>query len=157
MKPKIYLETTIISYLTAHPSRDLITAANQQVTHEWWTFRRDMFDLLTSEIVVQESSKGDVQMVQKRLVILASIALVEVNDEANNLAAALLAGKAVPEKAAVDALHISIAAVHKSNYLLTWNCKHIANGLMQPKIAEVCRANGYESPLIYTPFELLGE
>jgi predicted nucleic acid-binding protein len=156
MQPTIYLETTIISYLTARLSRDLITAAHQQITQEWWLRRRTEFALFVSQLVVQEASMGDEGMAQKRLEELRRIPLLDVNQDAGDLAQRLVVEGALPTKAAVDALHIAVATVHGMDYLLTWNCKHIANAEMQSKVATVCRESGFEPPIICTPEELSG-
>jgi PIN domain len=156
MNLKVYIETTIVSYLTARPSRDLIIAAHHQITQEWWENRRAAFDLYTSQFVIQESSAGDVAMAQKRLESLDGFPLLSVSLEALALARALVEKGPMPEKAEVDALHISVAASHGMDYLLTWNCKHIANAEMQVGIGKFCRAAGFEPPIICTPEELLG-
>ena len=157
MAPKIYLETTIISYLAARPSKDLITAAHQQVTRDWWQNRRRDFDLFSSQLVIQESSAGDAAVAQTRLQLLSEIALVQVNVDCVSLARALVERGPIPEKAAVDALHIAIATVHGMDYLLTWNCKHIANAEMLTAVKRTCRSAGYEPPVICTPEELSGD
>ena len=157
MAPKIYLETTIISYLAARPSKDLITAAHQQVTHDWWQNRRRDFDLFSSQLVIQESSAGDASVAQTRLQLLSDISLLQVNEDCVSLARALVEKGPIPEKAAVDALHIAIATVHGMDYLLTWNCKHIANAEMQTAVSRICRSAGYEPPVICTPEELSGD
>ena len=157
MAPKIYLETTIISYLAARPSKDLITAAHQQVTHDWWQHRRRDFDLFSSQLVIQESSAGDAAVAQTRLQLLSDIPLVQVSEDCVSLARALVEKGPIPEKAAVDALHIAIATVHGMDYLLTWNCKHIANAEMQTAVSRICRSAGYEPPVICTPEELSGD
>jgi len=157
MQPTVYLETTIISYLTARLSRDLVTAAHQQITQEWWANRRAQFKLFISQFVVQEANVGDAAMAQKRLEELQAIPLLDVNQDAENLAQKLIDDGPLPKKAAVDALHIAVATVHGMDYLLTWNCKHIANAEMQSKVAAVCRESGFEPPVICTPEELLGE
>jgi hypothetical protein len=156
MKSRVYLETTIPSYLTAWPSRDLIRAAHQQITREWWA-GRGAFELYSSRLVVQECQAGDPQAAVDRLAALAGIPLLEQTPEAATLAEALIRGVPLPERAAADALHIAIAAVHGVDYLLTWNCTHIANVTLRPQIESVCRAAGYEPPLICTPEELLPE
>jgi hypothetical protein len=156
MKSKVYLETTVVSYLTARPSRDLVVAAHQQITQDWWTNRRSDFDLYASQLVIQEASGGDAQMAQSRLAALDQIPLLGVSKEATSLARLLVKKGPIPEKAAVDALHIAIATTHGMDYLLTWNCKHIANAEMQGGVGGICRASGYEPPVICTPEELLG-
>ena len=155
MKPKVYLETTIISYLTARPSRDIIIAAHQELTNEWWENRKRRFDLYVSQLVIQEVKSGDKEAARKRLGFLEPIPLLELNDKVISLARILM-NEAIPPKAVEDALHIAVAAIHGMDYLLTWNCKHIANAEKEHAIAEVCRSNNYEPPIICTPEELMG-
>ena len=156
MKHKVYLETTIPSYFTSWLSRDLVIAAHQQITREWWQ-NRNRFDLFISQVVVREVSGGDSQVAAKRLEVLENIAVLEVTKEAIELAQKLVDQGPIPEKAAVDALHIAIAVVNGMDYLLTWNCSHIANASMRTKIDHVCRSSGYEPPVICTPEELMEE
>ena len=153
MKPVVYVETTIPSYLTAWTSRDLVRAAHQQITREWWA-KRDTFDMYSSRLVVQECQVGDAKAAEDRLAALEGIPLLEQTTEAAELAEALLRGVPLPANAAADALHIATAAVHGMQYLLTWNCTHLANVVLRPQIEAVCRAAGYEPPLICTPEEL---
>lgn len=153
MKPTVYLETTIPSYLTAWPSRDLVRAAHQQITREWWA-RREAFELYSSRLVVQECQAGDAQAAADRLAALAGIPLLQQEAAVAELAEALLRDVPLPPNAAADALHIATAAVHGMHYLLTWNCNHIANVALRPRIEAVCRAAGFEPPLICTPEEL---
>ena len=127
--------------------------AHQQITREWWA-RRDGFDLYSSRLVVQECQAGDAQAAADRLAALAGIPLLEQGAEVAELAEALVRGVPLPPKAGADALHIATAAVHGMQYLLTWNCTHIANAVMRPRIEAVCRAAGFEPPLICTPEEL---
>jgi hypothetical protein len=157
MLPKLYLETTIVSYRIARPSRDLITAAHQQITQDWWENQRQNFELFASELVLQEAQMGDPQAVQRRLDVMEGLALLQLTDNATDLAQALLKAGAVPMKAVGDALHIAIATVHGMDYLLTWNMKHIANATVRNVIGAVCRAQGYEMPTICTPEELQDE
>ncbi|MFV0387270.1 MAG: type II toxin-antitoxin system VapC family toxin [Pyrinomonadaceae bacterium] len=152
----VYIETTVISYLTAWLSRDLIRAAHQQITQEWWHNRRNDFEIFVSEFVIIESSAGDLEAAEERLAALEGIALLDVNLEVENLAKSLVSEKAVPEKSVTDALHIAVAAVHGVDYLLSWNCKHIANAEMQNAIKNVCEKHGCKFPRICTPEELLG-
>jgi predicted nucleic acid-binding protein len=156
LKESVYIETTIISYLTAWLSRDLIRAAHQQITQEWWHHRRGDFELFISEFVINEVSAGDTHAAQKRLEALTNVALLDVNADVEGLAMSLIAEKALPPRAATDALHIAIASVHNINYLLSWNCKHIANAEMQRAIEKVCLSEGCRCPKICTPEELLG-
>jgi hypothetical protein len=156
MKQSVYLETSLISYLAARPSRDLIVAGHQQISQEWWDLRQD-WDLSISALVVAEARSGDDEAARRRLDLLEGLPILHVSDDAIDLAERLVAGAALPEKAKEDALHIAVAAVHGIQYLLTWNCKHIANASKRPAIEALCRASGYEPPVICTPEELLGE
>lgn len=154
---KVYLETTIISYLAAWPSRDLITAGHQQVTHEWWRKRRGDFDLYVSQRVVDEVRGGDEDAVRRRLAFVQGLPLLDLNDEVARLADDLVRGGALPEAAMGDAIHVAVATVHRMDFLLTWNCRHIANAELRRALAPICTERGYELPHICTPEELLGE
>ena len=157
MKPKLYIETTVPSYLTAWPSRDLIRAGHQQITREWWENRRAAFDLYISQFVLDEAGAGDVQAARERLAALQDIPLLDLTEEVVELAEGLKAALALPDQAVTDAAHIAIAAVHGLHFLLTWNCRHIANAEMFATIERVCLARGYICPVICTPEELMGE
>lgn len=157
MKPKVYLETSIVSYLTSQPSRDIVTAARQQVTREWWQKRREKFDLYISEFVLSEARLGDVRLAELRLQALEGIALVQLTEDGALLAEELVAKGPLPEKSAVDDLHIAAAVSAGVDYLLTWNFKHLANAAMRSKIDFVCRLQGFEPCVICTPEELLEE
>jgi hypothetical protein len=157
MKPRVYLETTIPSYLTAWPSRDLVRAAHQQITRDWWSKRRTEFELYISQVVLTECQAGDATAAADRMKVLEDLPLLEQTEAATQLAQVLVARVALPERATVDALHVAIAAVHGMDYLLTWNCTHIANATLREPIESVCRTNGYEPPAICTPDELLAE
>lgn len=152
---RVYIETTFVSYLTARPSRDLIVAAHQQITHDWWDHCRGVYELCASELVVQEASDGDPQAAQERLDVLATMTLLEINAEARTLAKELVQAGALPAKAENDALHIAVAAVHRIPYLLTWNCRHMANATMRAPIETVCASKGYKVPIICTPEEIM--
>lgn len=145
----------MISYLTSRPSRDLVVAGHQQVTQDWWTARRADFELVASEIVVEEASAGDEEVSRRRLDALEGVELLEISPEALQLARELVDEGPIPEKAAVDALHIAIAVTHGVDYLLTWNHKHLANAAMRASIERICRRNGYEPSILCTPEELL--
>lgn len=157
MKPRVYLETTVPSYLTAWPSRDLVRAAHQQITREWWEKRRPDFELYISQVVLRECQAGDATAASDRLRALQDLPLLEQTEEATQLAEALVNQVPLPARAAIDALHVALAAVHGMDYLLTWNCTHIANAALREPIGSVCRANGFEPPTICTPEELLTE
>ena len=154
MKPTVYLETTIASYLVAAPTRDIIQAAHQQATHEWW-MRRDRFDLYVSGPVLAEGRRGDAIAAARRLDALASLPILSVDRGARTLANTLLRVGALPTKARLDAVHVAIAAVNGMDYLLTWNLRHLANAAIRGKIEEACRRAGIQPPSICTPEELM--
>ncbi|HEX9944137.1 MAG TPA: type II toxin-antitoxin system VapC family toxin [Thermoanaerobaculia bacterium] len=156
MKPKLYLETSIVSYLTARPSHDLIRAAHQQVTRDWWE-TRSSFDLYISQFVLDEAKAGNAEAAGRRLSMLREASLLELTPETGRLAREILGRGGMPAKAYVDAVHVALAAVHGLDYLLTWNCAHIANATMRGKIEAICRATGFEPPVICTPIELVKE
>jgi predicted nucleic acid-binding protein len=156
MKSRLYLETTIPSYLTSRPSRDLIIAGHQQITREWWEKQGNDFQLYISQLVVDEASAGDATAARERLNVLQEIPLLDITPEVAELAADLVASGKIPRKAATDAAHIAIAAVHGMDFLLTWNCVHIANAVNAKAIALICRFKGWECPVICTPEELMG-
>jgi hypothetical protein len=153
----VYLETTFISYLAAHPSRDLRVAAHQQVTQNWWVNRRGEFECSVSQIVVDEASLGDAVEVQKRLEILANLSALDVTETAETLTRAIMAAGILPPHAFADAAHVAVSATHAIDYLLTWNCKHLANAQIARRIAAVCEKQGHAMPIICTPEELMGE
>ena len=153
MKPKVYVETTIVSYLSALPSRDIVMAAHQQLTREWWA-RRERFDLFASRPVWDEAARGDAEAAAKRLAALDGIPVLLVSDEASEFADRLLATTILPVKSATDALHVAIAVLSGMDYLLTWNCTHIANAAIRGRIEQACRAAGMQAPIICTPEEL---
>ncbi|MFZ4701522.1 MAG: type II toxin-antitoxin system VapC family toxin [Candidatus Methylumidiphilus sp.] len=155
MKPRVYIETSIPSYLTARRSRDLIATANQELTQEWWETRKDDFYLVISEFVLREASAGDPLAASNRLEAISGIPELNITDEVGLLARILIEQVPIPEKAQLDAFHIAVAAVHGIDYLLTWNCTHINNAVLRPIIEALCRSQGYEPPIICTPQELL--
>jgi hypothetical protein len=156
MKPRAYIETTIVSYLTARPTRDLVRAAEQEITREWWDARQ-AFELYVSQLVLDESAAGDADAAARRLVALREAAILDTSEEAIALGRHLVVAGGLPTKASADALHIAVAAVHGLDYLLTWNCTHIANARTRGKIEGLCRAAGYDPPMLCTPMELMEE
>lgn len=155
-KATIYIETSVVSYLAARPSRDIIVAAHQQLTSDWWNNQSHQYDLFISQVVLDEARAGDKQEAAKRVTVLQDLPLLEINEEVIRLAENLVQSYAVPKKAAQDALHIAVACVNGIDYLLTWNCRHIANAKMRSKIDNVCREAGFVPPIICTPEELEG-
>ena len=155
--PAVYIETTIIGYLTARSSDAIIFLARQQLTRQWWNEERAKYDLVSSQLVVDEASAGDPTAAQERLVYLAGLPLLDVQHPgAAALADRLIAEHLLPQKAAADARHVAVSTVFGVDYLLTWNCTHIANAATLPGIYRVLRDAGYEPPLIVTPEEFSG-
>ncbi|ESQ09876.1 MAG TPA: PIN domain-containing protein [Chromatiaceae bacterium] len=157
MKKSVYIETSIPSYLTARPNRDLRAAAWQQLTVQWWDEARAGYDLFTSELALLEASAGNPEAAKRRLESLQDIPELEIDEEVQKLAEQLIAESGVPATAEADALHIAVAAIHRMDYLLTWNCRHIGNAAKKPIIRAICKNAGYPYPEICTPMELLPE
>jgi predicted nucleic acid-binding protein len=153
----VYLETTFISYLVARPSRDLLVAGYQQTTQDWWTDRRSVFECYVSQVVLDEAAVGDAAEVRKRLEVIGDLPVLEVTEDAEVLTQAILSSGVIPSRAVRDAAHIAVAAVHEMDYLMTWNCKHLANAQIVRRIAVVCERLRQRMPIICTPAELMGE
>lgn len=151
----VYIETSVVSYLAGRPSGDLLVAACQQATRTWWDEHRFRFELYTSRLAVSEASSGDSEAVRHRLDYLGAIPELHMTAEARDLARILIQQGALPRKAEADALHIAVAAVHRIDILLTWNCRHIDNPVTKPMVRSVCAGSGYACPEICTPLELL--
>ena len=154
MKDKVYIETSVISYLTARPSNDIRVMANQNVTIDWWETQRSNYDIFISEFVVAEASLGHPDAISRRLEVIADIMELQATEEVRVLGQELIRRNALPANAEIDAYHVAIATVNGIEYLLTWNCTHIDNARSRPKIETTCRALGYEPPIICTPLEL---
>ena len=152
----VYIETSIVSYLVADPSRDLVTAANQQVTRDWWQQRRPSFACVISQEVVTEASRGDPEQVRRRIAVLASLPRVAVTAEAQELACLLLSSGCLPPKAARDAVHLAVATAIAADYLLTWNCRHLANAQILKRLEREAQRAGRPLPHVCTPLELMG-
>lgn len=157
MNETVYIETSILGYLTARSTKNLIIAANMEITRDWWELRRNAFTLYISEAVLDEVAKGDPALAAQRLDILRNFPLLALNQSVQDLAAQFLTRSNLPPKANIDAIHIAAATVHSMDYLLTWNCKHIANAQIQGKLAEISLDFGYVLPVLCTPNELMGD
>ena len=155
MKRTVYVETSVVSYLTSRPSRDMLVSAYQMATREWWTAAPDRYDLVASLLVIAEAGAGDSDAARSRLEAVKALRLLETSPEIDLLAAALLEHGAVPRHAAGDAVHIATAACHGVDYLVSWNFRHIANAAMNPHLERVCRQEGYGLPFICTPSQLV--
>ncbi|MCF4967597.1 type II toxin-antitoxin system VapC family toxin [Nostoc sp. CMAA1605] len=156
MKETVYIETSILGYLTARLTDNLILAANIKITQDWWNVRRGSFLLYASEIVEDEAARGDTAIASQRLNLLQSLTFLDLTEEAMELAQEFLQQSNLPPKAANDALHIALATVYGLDYLLTWNCKHMANAQIQRKLSQISSGLGYDLPIICTPYELMG-
>lgn len=154
---QLYLETSVVSYLTSRPSTDILAAAHQHVTARWWAHRRVAFELWASELVLEEAARGAPDAAQRRLAVLKDLPLLKVTAEAKILAVEIVKGHLLPERAFPDALHISVAAIHGVDYLLTWNCAHIANAEILPRVELLVHRAGFPMPIVCTPEELLGD
>ena len=152
--PRIYLETSVVSYLVGRLSRDVIVLGNQELTREWWVKSRAQHEFFVSEIVMAEIAGGHEELASQRLEIAQELPLLAVTQEAERLAPLLLKAGALAANAATDALHMALAAVHGMDYLLSWNCTHIANASIRRAIEKQCRVSGFEPPVICTPQEL---
>ena len=153
----VYLETSFVSLLVGNPSRDLLTAANQQVTRDWWRLRRQQFLCIASDEVTQEASKGDVEQARRRLAVLNMLTFVQASKEAEDLSQAFRATGALPPNAQTDAAHLAIATAARADYLLTWNCRHLANAQILRRLEREALRQGWELPNVCTPAELMGD
>jgi hypothetical protein len=153
----VYIESSILGYLTGRPTNNLRAAAWQELTFIWWQTQKPHFNLVTSPLVIAEIGRGDASAAQRRLDAIKDIPQLEMTDEITRLTTVFLKEGALPEKATDDAMHVAFAVYHQVDYLLTWNCRHIDNAEKKPIIRRVCEANGYACPEICTPIELMGD
>jgi hypothetical protein len=155
MKPLVYIESSVVSYLTSRASADPIKSAWQTVTTQWWNTRLDQVTACISPYVIEEVSAGDPEAAKQRIDVIRGLNLPDTNDEIESLADFLLLGGGLPAKARFDALHIACAAYHGVNVVLTWNFKHIANPVQLPVMRGLCAARGYRLPELVSPFEMM--
>ncbi len=153
----VYIETSIVSHATARPSSDINIATLQMQARDWWRIERPKFDLVTSQLVINEAAAGDPSAAADRLKLLAGVPLIPITDEVRQIANALVSASLMPLKAAADALHVATAAFAGVEYLLTQNCRHIANAHTLPRVYAILAGRGYSGLLICTPAEFLGE
>jgi hypothetical protein len=151
----VYIETTIPSYLTSAPSRDLVVAGHQQITHTWWLTAKDRFELFVSEAVLQEIRDGDPALAIRRIELVKDLTILEVTQEIESLVEIYQRHFKFPERAKTDIVHIAVAVVYELDYVASWNCKHIANGHILRRLIEINHTLGRFTPLLYTPAELL--
>jgi len=155
VRARTYLDTSVISYVTNWPSRDIVTLAHQQITRDWWQRHRANFDLHVSELVLYETGRGDPDAARARLELIADLPVLKINPAARSLAEKIFGATTLPDKAGADALHLAVSAVNAMDFLLTWNCTHLANAVVLKIVNTVCRDNGYEPPIVCTPEELM--
>lgn len=155
--PTVYIETTVVSYLRQRPSTEIVIAAHQLLTHRWWSNERTKYELVVSQYVIEEAAAGDPTLAADRLQALNGIPALPDAPEIRQIAAQIMSRAILPRKAEVDALHIATVAHHRIDYLLTWNCRHIANATILPRIHQVLEAMSIPIPMICTPEELLGD
>jgi hypothetical protein len=154
MKPKVYVETTILSYLVARPSRNVVTAGRQVITRRWWETEREKYNLVVSEAVEVECERGDPEMVKRRRERIDQVSLFPLDQRILEVAKLLLVPGAIPMNAGPDAVHIAAAAVEECDFLLTWNFRHIANVQIRREVERILANNGYTRTTICTPEEL---
>jgi hypothetical protein len=152
----VYIETSVVSYFTSRPSRDLIIAARQQLTHEWWENYLPQAEAFISTLIIQESEMGDMEAAKSRLDAISDLPVLELTEQVFELAKSLVETGPIPEEYFEDALHIAVAAVNGIHFLITWNCHHINNPHMRPEIVRVVESFGLECPVICTPDEYMG-
>ncbi|MSV35864.1 MAG: DNA-binding protein [Bryobacterales bacterium] len=157
MKRKVYIETTIAGYLTARRNSDLVIAAHQALTVEWWANHRHRFDLYVSDIVLCEAARGDESAAAKRMVEQQDIDVLGLDERARELARVFIERRLIPATAVEDALHVAVATIEGMDFLLTWNCRHIANAEVAERLAGVCLELGYRMPILCTPEQLMGD
>jgi hypothetical protein len=153
--PGVYLETTILSYLTSEPSRDLIVAANQKITRDWWRTAAKRYELFVSEIVIREISAGDPRKAAARLEIVSEVPILAVSPEVDSLTEFYQQHFQFPEKVKADLIHIATAVYYEIDYLASWNCRHIANGDLLRRLLQINRSLDRFTPLLLTPAELM--
>jgi predicted nucleic acid-binding protein len=156
-KMRIYIESTIPSYVVARPARDLIQAAHQQLSKDWWDLEREKHELFTSQVVLDEIACGEAAMARKRLDLMANVPILPVNSEAEALTQAILDSGLLPVGADRDAAHIALATVYDLDILLNWNCRHISNAAIQSRLRDIAARAGFNLPVLCTPAELTGE
>lgn len=153
--PRIYIETSVFSYLTARDSRDLVIAAQQHVTRHWWQRIASQAQLCVSVFVLQEAERGDAAQAKLRLSLVNQCAYLDINPDIERLAQRYFKGLSIPERSRLDAFHIAVAAWHRVEYVASWNCKHIASARVQHELAAINAKSGLPTPVLCTPFELM--
>jgi hypothetical protein len=155
MKQSVYIETTIVSYLAANLSRDIVVAAHQQITQEWWINVRPKLDCYISPFVIQESQRGDDEISKRRIKLLSGISVLEMNNKIEKMADIYFDKLKIPDKAQLDAAHLAVACYYKMDYLISWNCKHIVSARIRKELETINNGLQIFTPIICTPEELM--
>ncbi len=157
MKKSVYVESSVVSYLTSRPSRDVVVAGHQAITVEWWQLGRSAYEVVVSPLVIEEISAGNPAAAKGRIEAIVDIPSISISTDAQPIAEALISSKAIPANSLRDALHIAIAATHGMDYLLTWNFKHINNANTRLLVSDTVSGFGYACPILCSPEELIGK
>ena len=157
IKSTVYIEATVVSYLTARPSNDALKLSRQQATRQLWNEYSNNFEFIVSDLVMTEIARGDAKKAQRRLNAVVNLRSLQTSSVSYRLAQELIDAGAVPHHSQIDAQHIAIATVHNLDYLVSWNYKHIVNENKQQHISRVCRAAGFQPTNICTPIDLIEE
>ena len=155
MQRRVYIETTVVSYFTARPSRDLVVAGHQEATRELWPKLLSEFETYISALVYQEAGRGDAEQAGKRLAAIKPFTMLDVDEEVQALADKIMAGRGIPEEYPEDALHVAVAAVNGMDLLVTWNFTHINNPFIRTRVRQIVEGAGYQAPEICSPDELV--
>jgi hypothetical protein len=153
----VYIKTSVVSLLVAIPSRDLLIAGQQQATRDWWQLRRGCFECITSDETRAEAARGDPEQIRRRLAALAGLPNLTITPEVESLAAEFLRTGALPATARSDAIHLAAASMASVDYLLTWNCRHLANAQILRRLEREAKRSGWDLPTVCIPLELMGD
>jgi len=153
----VYIETSVVSFLVSSPSRHVETAWRQKLTRDWWRLRRPLFHCVASDAVLEEAREGDATQSRLRIEVLARLTTLRLNEPAQALAETLMGTGILPANAGLDALHLALATVYRADYLLTWNCRHLANAVMLRRLEPVAQAHGWRLAAVCTPMQLMGD
>jgi predicted nucleic acid-binding protein len=155
MKKRVYIETTVVSYFTAQPSRDLLIAGHQEATRELWSRLAEDYETYISALVYEEARRGDPGQSRMRLRAVKPFRMLDIDEDARALAERIISGRAIPGEHPEDALHLAVAAVNGMEILITWNFAHLNNPFTRGRVRQVVESEGYRCPEICSPDELL--
>ena len=155
MKKRVYIETTVVSYFTARPSRDIIVAGHQETTRDLWPELTAKYETYISAIVYEEAGKGDPDQAKMHLAAIEAFPMLDIDEDARFLAERIIAGRGIPADYPEDALHIAVAAVNGMDVMVTWNFAHLNNPFTRKAVRRIVEREGYVCPEICSPQELL--